>query len=293
MDKIKLWIMASRPKTLTASLIPILVGTTLAYSVQGSIHWFLAFCALMSAFCIQIATNLINDALDFKKGADTETRIGPKRVTQSGLVSTQTVLNVGFLFLTGAVLFAIPLIVHSGWPLLIVTIFSVALAYLYTGGPFPLAYCGLGDLFVFLFFGLVSTSAAYYIQTGAVDGKALLAGTQIGFLATVIIAINNLRDVEGDAIAKKNTMAVCFGQLFARLEITVLAFLPFLLGFLWNDMGYDFASWVPIVMLPFAGRIVKLIWQTPPNPAYNQFLAYSALLQVLFGLLLCLGFLAR
>lgn len=293
MNKVKLWGMASRPKTLVASLVPILVGTTLALSFIGSVNWMLAAAALMTSVCIQIATNLINDALDFKKGADTEKRIGPQRVTQSGLVPMTTVLNAGFFFLGLAFLFGLYLVFQVGWSLLPVLVASITLAYLYTGGPYPLAYRGLGDLFVFLFFGLVSTSIAYYIQVKSLDTQALLAGTQVGLLATVLIAINNLRDIEGDTAAQKKTLAVRFGVLFSRIEITFLVFAPYLLGFFWYDLGYDFAAWLPIITLPFGGRIVRSIWLIDPSRQYNQFLAYSALLQLLFGMVLCVSFLAK
>lgn len=288
MNKLKAWFFASRPKTLTASLVPILIATALAYGEGYEVDWRLSLWAFFAACFVQIGTNFINDALDFRKGADDEKRVGPKRIIQQGLATPKEVLAAGFIALSLALLFGIPLVVKAGLPIFILLLVSVALAYLYTGGPYPLAYKGLGDLFVFLFFGLASTTAVYYILTGFWNVKALLAGAQIGLLATVLIAINNLRDIEGDAKVDKKTMAVRFGILFSRIEITILLFLPFLLGFYWKGFGYDLASWLPVLMLPMAGRIGRNVWQTPPGPKYNQFLAESALLQLLFALVLAL-----
>lgn len=291
MNKLIAWLVAMRPKTLTASFVPVLVGTALAYSIQGYVDITLALWALLSAICIQIGTNLINDALDFKKGADSPSRLGPKRLIQQGIALPSQVLGAGLTFLAFALLAGIPLVMKAGWPLLIILLISVALAYLYTGGPYPLAYRGLGDLFVFLFFGLVSTAAIFYVQTGYLGPMALLAGAQVGLLATVLIAINNLRDIEGDAAASKRTLAVRFGMLFGRIEITLLLFAPFALGYLWNGFGYDMPSWLPIATLPLAGKIARSVWSTPPSAKYNDFLAQSALLQILFAFTLSIAYL--
>ncbi len=240
------WILAARPKTLTASLAPVLVGTLLAKNDVDSLNWVLAAFALISAILIQIGINLINDALDFKKGADTKDRLGPIRVTQAGLLSFKHVLMGGFFCFALALLCGIPLILQGGWPVFIVLLICVINGYLYTGGPSPLAYSGLGDICVFIFFGLVLTCTVFYLQTGILDGQAWLAGTQMGLLGTVLIAINNLRDHMGDAKAQKKTLAVRFGPTFARLEITFLSFAPFFLGLLW--IGYE-AKWVAILPL--------------------------------------------
>lgn len=289
LGKTQAWILATRPKTLTASLVPVLVGTLLARDAVTQIDWGIALFALLAAFCIQIATNFTNDALDFKKGADTEKRLGPMRVTQSGLLPMQQVLWVGFAAFGAALLFGIPLMIQGGWPIVLLLVISVLFSYLYTGGPYPLAYYGLGDLFVLLFYGLASTTAVYYLQTGTVEMIALLAGLQIGMLATVMIAINNLRDIEGDASVNKRTLAVRLGQKYAKWEITALIILPFLLNIGWLWMGYELAALLPLLTLPLAVKLTRSVLQTAPSRLYNTFLAWAALLHLAFGLLLAIS----
>jgi 1,4-dihydroxy-2-naphthoate polyprenyltransferase len=293
MNRIKIWMSAIRPKTLTASLVPVIVGSALAFNVQGKINFLLAFWMFLSSVFIQVGTNLINDALDFKKGADTDFRLGPKRMTQTGLISFETVLKSGFFSLFLAFLFGIPLIIHGGAILLVILLLSILLAYLYTGGPFPLAYVGLGDLFVFLFFGLISTAVAFYIQTGFWNGISLLAGSQIGLLATSLIAVNNLRDYKGDAYANKRTLAVRFGVLFSRIQITLLLTVPFLLGLVWISLGNVWAGGLPFILIPFAGKIIRSIWEIDPSREYNQLLGFCAFLQLMFASFLSIGFLVK
>jgi 1,4-dihydroxy-2-naphthoate polyprenyltransferase len=287
---IRAWLLASRPKALILSFVPIFVGTMLAASFAVQIDWLVAFWALMSSVFIQAGTHFVNDALDVKKGVDTKERIGPRRVTQSGLIPLKYVLNAGFFCFALALLCGIPLIIQGGWPILALLIISVVNGYIYTGGPFPLAYWGLGDPFAFLFFGLVNTATAFYLQTGEFNGLALLAGTQMGCFATAVIAMNNLRDREGDARGGRKTLAVCFGKTFARLEITFLVFAPFALGFFWINPQYLFSAWLPFLTLPIGYAIVKFIWLNEPSPLYNRFFGLTILLQLLFGLCLCIGF---
>jgi 1,4-dihydroxy-2-naphthoate polyprenyltransferase len=285
----QIWMIAARPRTLPVSLPPILVGTTLAYQQGFPIQWTLSILVLLCSLCLQIGVNLINDALDFKKGADKEGRLGPQRVTQGGLLSFQTVLRGGIGCLVFAFILGIPLILAGGWPLVMILLFSMACAYLYTGGPFPLAYQGLGDLFVFIFFGLVSTLAVYYLQTGTINRLVILAATQIGLLAVVPCSINNLRDSVSDALVNKKTLAVRFGPTFARWEITYLSLVPFLLSVGWWLTGRIEMVYLPLLSLPLIGKNLIAIWQTPPNTRYNEFLAVSARCQLLFGILLSLG----
>lgn len=287
------WLLAIRPKTLTAAVIPVLAATCLAVSMGNNVSWWISLSALLSSFCIQIGTNLINDALDFKKGADTSDRVGPVRVTQSGLLSMQQVYVAGLAFFFMALLVGIPLIFVGGLPIAILMAISVVCGYVYTGGPRPLAYCGLGDIFVFVFFGLVSTMAVFYLQTKLIDWKSFLAGLQIGLFATVLIAINNLRDHKEDAVANKRTLAVRFGVGFSRMEIACLALLPFALNSFWLNFGYVMAAVLPLITLPLAILLIKQITMTEPGKAYNGFLAESALLHLSFGVLLSLGFLLK
>jgi len=243
----KPWILAARPKTLTASVAPVIVSTFLAMNHQDSVSWLLSFYALMSSLCIQIGTNLANDAIDFKKGADGESRLGPIRVTQKGLLSQKQVLLGATLFFLAAVVIAIPLVVKGGWIVAVLLAISVISGYLYTGGPYPLAYCGLGDLFVILFFGVLSTSTFYYIQTLQFSFLAIIAGLQVGLLCNVMLVINNLRDREEDAKVGKITLAVRFGVLFSKFQITLLVYLPFFFFFFWYYYGYTFTALMPWV----------------------------------------------
>lgn len=288
---VKPWLLAARPKTLPISFIPIMVGTVLAQGVAGRVDWSVALMALLFSICIQIGTNLVNDALDFKKGSDTAARLGPKRITQSGLLSMKQVLQGGFFCFALAFLFGIPLILKGGIPLLAIIILSVICGYIYTGGPWPLAYHGMGEIFVFIFYGLVSTSTVYYLQTGFIDSHSLVAGTQLGLLACVPIAINNLRDIDSDTVAHKKTMAVRFGKTFARIEIAFFILVPYLMGFYWESQGYFLMTFLPLLTLSMAFRNMKSIYMTEPCPQYNSFLGISVLNMLLFGVFLVTGYL--
>lgn len=290
LSKLTPWMMAIRPKTLTAAVVPVCVGTMLARADRGTVNLLLFLCALLFACFIQIGTNLINDALDFKKGSDTSQRLGPVRVTQAGLLTIEQVFAWGIACLMIAMILGIPLIIQGGWILAVILSLSAVSAYLYTGGPMPLAYCGLGDLFVLIFFGFVATVSVYFLQTGFLDRGSFLAAAQIGSLAVVMLAVNNLRDIKEDTRANKRTLPVRFGKQFARIEITLLILLPFFLSFLWFAQGYAGAAYLPWIVLPAATFIIKGVWSTEPGKIYNHFLGYAALLHLFFGLLLSLGF---
>lgn len=281
--------MALRPKTLSATVIPITVGTALARADGGIVLWWASVCALASAACIQIGTNFINDALDFRSGADDDRRIGPKRATQSGLLTERQVLAGGFICFALAAALGLPLVIEGGWVILVIGLVSLVCGYAYTGGPYPLAYKGLGDLFVILFFGLVATGGTFWLHTKAWGLDALVAGLQVGCLGTVLIAINNLRDSPLDALVDKRTLAVRFGPAFARAEIAALSFLPFVLGAWWLSLGKVEAALLPLIALPLAWIVVSGVWRNEPSPIYNRFLAQAAGLQMAFGLALAVG----
>ena len=283
------WILALRPKTLTAALVPIVVATALVKAMGHPIQTWISVTALIASFFIQIATNLINDAIDFDKGADTETRTGPKRVTQSGLLTKKQVMTGGFICLAVALVLGVPLVLEGGWPIIAIGLASLFLAYGYTGGPYPLAYLGLGDLFVILFFGLIAVGGTYFLNTHDYGWPAAIAGLQVGLLATVLIAINNLRDAPQDKLVGKKTLAVRFGTRFAKIEITIMAYLPFLLGMAYSGPGWKWAGYAPLITVPLAGRLVRGIWKAEPGPEMNRFLAMGAGLQLAFGFALALG----
>lgn len=271
----KTWLLAARPKTLSASIAPALVGASFAYS------WdlFLLLCTMGSAMFIQIGTNLMNDALDCKKGADTPSRIGPTRVTSSGLLSVAQVMGGGFLSFALSLVIGIPLIMKGGILILVLLLLSCLLGYLYTGGPLPMAYNGLGEIFSFLFFGVVLTVVSCYLQTGTLPATAIIAGCQMGLLSTVMLAINNLRDIAEDSTTHKKTLAVRFGAHFAKIEIGLLTLLPFILNVLWQPFSFNW------LLFPLALHLVNHVWKTIPGPRYNSFLAMGGMLQLAFGLL--------
>jgi 1,4-dihydroxy-2-naphthoate octaprenyltransferase len=292
-SRFRAWLLALRPKTLTAALMPVVVATALVKADHQLVIWWVSACAVLSAMFIQIGTNFVNDAIDFHKGADTETRTGPQRVTQSGLLTSKQVMVGGVLCFVFAALLGVPLVIQGGWPIVGIGLISLFLGYAYTGGPFPLAYKGLGDLFVILFFGVVAVMGTYYLHTGTVTYASLVAGLQIGLLATVLIAINNLRDAPQDALVNKKTLAVRFGVHFARLEIALLAVTPFFFGIYWNVHGNFKAAILPLVGIPIARRLIGGVFQNEPSPIYNKFLAMAAALHMLFGLALAYAFWTR
>lgn len=281
--------MAFRPKTLTASLVPCVAATALAETTPSKFQWWIFVYALVASFFIQIGTNLVNDAMDFKKGADTKERIGPQRITQAGVLTSMQVLGLATLFFIGAILLGVPLVNEGGQPIVIIGILSVMMGYAYTAGPYPLAYRGLGDLFVILFFGLVAVMGLFYLHTKMWTMDSLLLGLQIGLHATVLIAINNLRDIEGDAKVNKRTLAVRLGIEGAKKEIYFMCLAPFILQIYWAAHGRWVAAALPLIALPLAIKIMKNVQKTPPSAQYNQFLGQSAGLHLVFGVLLSIG----
>lgn len=218
---VRAWIMAARPKTLTASVAPVVAGTGLA-AHHDAFALLPALAALVGAILIQIGTNLANDYYDFVRGGDTDDRVGPVRVTQAGILPPQTVRKGMLAVLAAAVAVGVYLVWVAGWPVVWIGLASVACAVLYTGGPFPLAYNALGDVFVFVFFGLVAVGGTYYVQALAWPVDALLAGVALGALNTAILVVNNLRDIETDRAVGKRTLAVRLGATGTKAEYVVL-----------------------------------------------------------------------
>ncbi|MDQ3281892.1 MAG: 1,4-dihydroxy-2-naphthoate polyprenyltransferase [Acidobacteriota bacterium] len=284
----KSWLLAIRPKTLSAAAVPVMLGSALAAHEPPAVTWWVFFCALGGSVLIQIATNLINDALDFKKGTDTAERLGPIRVTQAGLLSAETVMRAAWVCLFGAALCGIPLLYRCGWPMLLVGLASIAAAYLYTGGPYPLAYHGLGELFVMIFFGFVAVGGTFYAHSLQLTRSALLAGFAAGALASVLLVINNLRDAENDRRSNKRTLAVRFGDSFARAEIVFFALSPFaaIVWLSWLRGEYGFL--LPLAALPLALMLIVRATRSH-GAALNRSLGMAGALQWAFGILFVLG----
>lgn len=291
MSQFKSIILAFRPKTLTAALVPCLAGTAFVKAIGLNWDGQVLFFALAASFLIQIGTNLINDAIDFKKGADTETRLGPQRITQAGVLKPKQVMSLAGFILLGAVLCGIPLALKGGMTIVLIGLASVLMAYCYTAGPFPLAYLGIADLFVIVFFGILAVMGIVFLNTGEWMIESFILGLQIGFHATVLLAVNNLRDHQGDKSVHKKTLAVRFGPTFARYEIAVLSFLPFVMNLYWWFEGYKITAVISLLALPLAVKLNKNIFKCEPSPLYNKFLGQAAGLHLVFGLLMAIGFL--
>jgi len=284
------WILAARPRTLGAAVIPVLAGAALAFAAQA-FDPLLTTLILACAILIQIATNYFNDAIDHTKGADTADRLGPTRATSSGLLTARAMMTGGALCLALATALAIPLILRGGWPILALGLLSLLLAYAYTGGPFPLAYLGLGEIFVVLFFGIFAVAGTFYLNALSLSPAAALAGLQIGLHSSVLLAVNNLRDLETDRTADKRTLAARFGLTFARRENAALIMTPFMIGILWLPLGFFWAFLLPLMTIPLAWWLTRACLAAAPDRSVNQLLAQAAALHTTFGLLLALGFL--
>ena len=277
------YILAARPKTLPAAIVPVWLGCVLAWYLEGSFDGWLAFYTLMGAVWIQIGTNFFNDAIDADKGADTEKRLGPKRATASGLLSRKIVYTSAIICLAIATIFGWLLYQARGWEIIAIGIPSLYLCYGYTGGPWPLAYKGLGEVFVILFFGLIAVMGTVFVQLGEWRTEAAVLGLQVGLLSATLISINNLRDREEDTSNNKRTLAVVLGEVLAKNIILLELFLPAVIGFYWYACGMDVLSLIPLAYLAFALPLAGGIMNTPPSEKYNKFLALSGMQLILFG----------
>jgi 1,4-dihydroxy-2-naphthoate octaprenyltransferase len=291
LNVVKYWILAFRPKTLTAAVVPIVAASAFLYSQYQMFDVRIFVVTLLCALFIQIATNLFNDAIDFKKGADTADRIGPTRVTAAGLIPIQYVWFAAGLFLLLAFVLGSWLVAQGGWTILVIGMISLFLAYSYTGGPFPLAYLGLGDLFVILFFGVIAVMGYGFLQLKQFTTELFVLGLQVGLLCAVLIAVNNLRDVDTDKLVGKKTIPVRFGKQVARYEIAGLIIAPLLLNFYWWGRGLSMVPLMTLMVLPLAGFIIHFVFTNEPSKAFNGLLAKSALLHLSFGVLASVGFL--
>lgn len=289
---IKKWLMAIRVPTLPAAVVPVLVGSATALGTDAAVFKPIAFvAALLASLLIQIGTNLANDYFDHQKGADTHERLGPVRVTQSGLIPPATVRNAMILCFALAALCGVYLIMVGGWPILVIGVLSIAAGILYTGGPFPLGYNGLGDVFTFIFFGVVAVMGTDYLHTEQFRGVAFLASLPVAMLVTAIIVVNNLRDAPTDRKAGKRTLAVIFGERFARTEYALLVIGAFLiLPVVWMWGGASPFSMLAWLSAPLAMPLLDAVGKDH-GKALNAALRGTARLHMLFGALLALGLL--
>ncbi len=271
----KWWILSARLKPLLVGIGPLVLGISFSFSIWENFSFLLNGILLFCVLCIQVATHFFNDALDFLKGADNFLRKGPKRAVQQKIISPSQLLKAGFVCLFLAAVAGSYLVFKGGVPILVIGLISLALAYLYTGGPYPLAYTGLADFFVLLFFGVIPVSAVAYLNTGQWDKETLILGFQCGLLALNLFLVNNLRDEESDRQAKKKTLVVRFGRGFGMFEWSLTHYLPYLLGLYWffksaSHKEYFLMFLLPLFLLPLSFYIHRLLYK-----AFNKENLYS------------------
>jgi len=284
---VKIWINAVRPKTLPAGMIPVMIGGSVAYW-QGYFDIGLLAITLICALLIQIITNFINEIYDYKRGADGAERLGPERAVSTGRISSKTMKIVSIILIGITFKIGLILVDHAGIGILIVGIVSLFFAWAYTGGPFPLAYKGLGDIFVFIFFGLIAVSGTYYVQTLRFDWIAFLSGIAPGIFSMNILAVNNIRDIDTDPSAGKITLAVRLGKKKAQVLYAVLnivAYIPLIVIYFMTKNIYVL---LPLITIIYAAVLIKNVF-IKTGKDLNDVLAGTGKLLLIYGLLFCLG----
>jgi len=281
------WLLTVRVKTLPAAISPVILGTALSYH-DGIFYHFIFFMTLLAAVLIQVGANFANDVYDFEKGSDRADRLGPQRATQSGLISPTDMKKAMWKIFALAIGVGFYLVYAGGWPIVIIGLASIAAGIAYTGGPYPLGYHGFGDIFVFLFFGLIAVPGTYYLQTGSVTELSLWLGAVMGMLITAILVVNNLRDRDADIISGKKTLAVRFGKTFSKIQFIMLVMLPFVLPFhlwrQWNKMSFL----LTLFTLPIAVHLIIQLFNNT-GADLNKVLAGTARFLFIFTLLLSAG----
>lgn len=293
MKRFSAWWLAIRPKTLSVSVVPVCVGTALAYFERGSFTAWPALAALFAAMLIQIGTNLYNDVGDFERGADTAERLGPPRATAQGWLSAGAVRRGAHMVFALALLIGLVLVVRGGWPIVLVGVLSLISGWAYTGGRWPIAYSPFGELLVMLFFGVVAVCGTYYLQTFFISKAALIAGVMLGSFAAAVITVNNTRDIHTDAKAHKRTLAVRLGRRAMNAVYAVELLLPFAL-LPWFAAQMQNGAWMALPAL--AGVFAVMLYRrfcAAQGGAFNALLAATAQLQLIFALLLVAALVLR
>jgi 1,4-dihydroxy-2-naphthoate octaprenyltransferase len=280
------WLQAARPKTLPAAATPVIVGTACAHAC-GGIAWGPALAALGGAFALQIGANFANDAFDAEKGADGADRIGPVRAVASGLISASAMKRAMIAAFAVAMLFGVYLTSVAGWPIVAIGLASIAAAFAYTGGPWPLGYHGLGDVFVFVFFGIVAVCGTAFVQLGRVPELAWWASVPVGALSTAILVVNNVRDRVGDARAGKRTLAVRFGRSAGIVEYALLVAIAYAIPAALAPS--HLARLLPLATIPLAIVRVRALARAATGPEHNALLAATAQLLLVHGALVAAG----
>ncbi len=286
MNSLQIWILATRPKTLPVSIGPALLGTLLAFS-EGFFNLFLFCMTLCTALGIQICANLANDYFDFIKGSDTKERKGPTRVTQAGLVSLPTMKKALYISFGITALLGCYLVWHGGLIMAFLVALSLLSAALYTAGPFPLAYLGLGDLFVFLFFGPVAVAGSYFLQTHQFSWDPITLGLGAGALSITPLAVNNIRDREEDIVSNKKTLVVRFGKRFGQLEYIVCVAIGAIIPFFFC-MAHPFCLLSLAFLVPSFFMVRTLFTYLDPRDL-NKILGKTGQTLLLYYFLFCIG----
>ncbi|MFN5310536.1 MAG: 1,4-dihydroxy-2-naphthoate polyprenyltransferase [Candidatus Kapaibacterium sp.] len=281
------WIAAIRPKTLPAGILPVMVGSAAAYHDNG-FAVIPALIALVCAILIQILTNFINEIYDFRKGADTAERLGPLRTVANGIISESMMLKASILVATVTFALGLWLVWIAGWAILLIGLLSLLMAWAYTGGPYPLAYKGLGEIFVILFFGIAAVMGTYYAQTGYWSYDTLFLALPLGLLSSNLLSINNIRDRETDSKAQKRTIATRIGRKNAELVLDMQTLLSYVFPIILSFRGYSYPILLPLLTLPIAVIMLKSV-KSRDGRELNISLQDSAKLLVIFGLVLTIG----
>ncbi len=289
LSKVAIWRLAIRPPTLMAAVAPVVVGTAVA-AREGAFMWLPALAALIGGLALQVAANLANDVSDFRKGADTEYRIGPPRVTQLGLLTEREVIAGLWVAIGVATLAGLYLTYVAGWPVVAIGLSSIGALLSYTGGPWPFGYRGLGEVFVFAFFGVAAVVGTYYVQTLRVSGEALGASIPVGLTTSAILVVNNVRDIHTDRIAGKRTLAVILGPRLARWHFVLTIVAAYVAAAALWLIG-EFSAWtlLAFLSLPLAWAPTAAVLAQSEGPALNTALRATARLHLVFGLLLAVG----
>jgi 1,4-dihydroxy-2-naphthoate octaprenyltransferase len=292
MGALDVWIKASRPRTLPAALAPVAVGTCLAAGPANTFKPLVLLATIVGALFIQIGTNLSNDYSDARRGADTDERLGPVRVTAGGLVPPSYVLYATWVAFGIAALAGVYLVIEAGWELLLIGVASIIAGVLYTGGPRPYGYAGLGEVFVFLFFGVVAVTGSYFVQTTEFSWEAVALSVPVGLLACAVLMVNNTRDMDTDRRAGKNTLAVRLGRERMRTVYSVTLLISFVLvPLIWLATGLT--PWINLALLalPLAPPLARTVRQRTDGAALNRALGDTARLELVFCALLSVGLL--
>lgn len=281
--------MAARPRTLSLSMTPVIVGAALAWAVQGQLRWTAVLAALIGSMLIQVGTNLHNDAADSKRGGDGPDRVGPPRATASGLLDGVVVNRAACACFAVAVLSGAYLVWVGGWPIFWLGVLSILSGWAYTGGPLPIAYTPLGELFVVAFFGIGAVCGTYWVCTEKLTPAAVDAGLAVGLLAGAVLLVNNHRDAEADARVGRRTLAILAGPFVTGWIYAALVLLPFALLFPISHALANGHIWLALIPLPLAGMLINRFVHEPRGRGFNRILVQTVQIQSLFSLLLALG----